>query len=91
MVKVREEIIDEIKRVGAEANRLAIELGTSKYKAYMLQKELDELNAYQQTCIDDLSKLAVKDEDLFKKIQAEYGEGTVDVETGEFLPSGQKQ
>lgn len=91
MAKIKDEVLNELKTIAVEANRLTTELGVITYRLSLLDNERIEAMKQQQECIERLNTLSKTDDELAAKIREEYGEGTVDMETGDFISPEQKQ
>lgn len=94
MPKLSEELLNEIRTVNADANRLISELGITTYRVTQAEAQLEDIRKQQRTCIQELDAVSAKDTALLAKLRSEYGEGMVDMETGEFVqdaPPAQQQ
>ena len=78
MTKVNQEYIDSIKEVQKNLQAIQIELGA-----------ISLLELKKKALFDAYVEQEEKVKEVTGKIQEEYGDGSVDLETGEFTPKEQ--
>ena len=74
--KLSEEELKQIKEIKQEYTNLALSLGELELQKANLDKEKTRLLNYQQHLLDKESELA-------QKLTEKYGNGTINIETGE--------
>ena len=53
----------------------------------ILESRIQEINLQKETLKDELKKLIQEENDLGKNLQQKYGDGSIDLEKGEFIPN----
>jgi hypothetical protein len=74
--KLSEEELQQIKEIKQEYANLAMSLGEVELQKSNLEKEKSRLLTYQD-------QLGTKETDLAKQLTEKYGNGTINIETGE--------
>jgi hypothetical protein len=80
MAKVSEEILNEIKDLRTEQGSLQAEMGS-------LGITKQEIKEREAAIYAELKELGSKAQESMSKIREEYGDGSVDLESGEFTPA----
>lgn len=75
--KLTEEELNEIKNLSNEFNQVFTNLG-------IVQSQIAELEARRDGVYEILGNLRDTESQLFQKLKEKYGEGVVDLKTGEF-------
>jgi septal ring factor EnvC (AmiA/AmiB activator) len=75
-----QEEIDELKELQATFKNLTEVSGVIEMQNYNIQLKKEQLKS-------SLQSLQEKESDLAKKLEEKYGQGSISLETGEFLPS----
>lgn len=75
-----QEEIDELKELQATFKNLTEVSGVIEMQNYNIQLKKEQLKS-------SLQSLQEKEADLAKKLEKKYGQGSISLETGEFLPS----
>ncbi len=75
-----QEEITELKELQATFKNLTEVSGVVEMQNYNIQIKKEQLKL-------NLQKLQEKEGDLAKKLEEKYGQGSISLETGEFLPS----
>tara|TARA_B100002019_G_C21075769_1_gene501269 strand:+ start:234 stop:488 length:255 start_codon:yes stop_codon:yes gene_type:complete len=75
-----QEEIDELKELQATFKNLTEVSGVIEMQNYNIQLKKEKLKS-------SLQSLQEKEADLAKKLEEKYGQGSISLETGEFLPS----
>lgn len=78
--KLTQEELEKIDNIGKNRNTLVTELGQIKLAEINLEKRTDAAEAY-------MDQLNTQENELAKYLEAKYGNGSVDIKTGEFIPS----
>ena len=53
----------------------------------ILESRLQEINLQKESLKDNLKKLIQEETDLGRNLQQKYGDGSIDLEKGEFIPN----
>jgi hypothetical protein len=78
--KFTDEEINKIKTVKDELQIIATSLGQIRIQQLNLKRTEDE-------AINKFNELTAKESELAKNLESKYGRGTLDIQTGEFIPS----
>jgi hypothetical protein len=79
-VLLQKEEIDSLLTIQNEQASLLNEFG-------QLEIQLQTLTLQKETLIKTLKDLQIKSQKLGKELQQKYGEGTINIESGEFIKS----
>ena len=80
MAKIKEEQLEQVKAFREAQTKLRLELGD-------LHLAMRNIKARQEALESEADEAEEKAGQLLNEIREEYGNGSVDVETGEFTPS----
>lgn len=78
-MKLTKEELDIIEGLKKNKDNFLIELGQIKYNEILL-------NERNENALSFLQKLKEQEVSVMKSLEDKYGKGTVNVETGEFIP-----
>jgi|APGre2960657404_1045060.scaffolds.fasta_scaffold00453_4 predicted nuclease with TOPRIM domain len=78
--KLLQEELQEISQIRAEYTNLYANLG-------LIQVKIKELEGESLSYYQGLEQLKEKETLVFEKLKQTYGNGTIDLETGEFKPT----
>jgi len=74
------EELQNLKQISDNLNAVTINLGT-------MEVQIHDLNSTKTQLLQELTKIKQSQEVLGKTLNAKYGTGTVDLESGEFVQS----
>jgi len=74
-----QEEIQSLKNIQSNQSLLIEQLGLLEYKVLILEKEKQKLKQTLQNQIET-------EEQIGKQLQQKYGDGSIDLEKGEFIP-----
>lgn len=80
--KLSQEELQEINQIRNEYNNLYSNIG-------LIQVKIKELEGESLSYYQGLENLRVKENELFQKLKEIYGNGTIDLESGEFKPTNE--
>ena len=80
MAKIKEEQLEQVNALREAQTKLRLELGD-------LHLAMRNIKARQEALETEVDEAEEKAGQLLNEIREEYGNGSVDVETGEFTPS----
>ena len=80
--KLTDEELKTIKEIQEQNQALALELGNLELTKIQVENRYDEL-------VDFYNKLKEKEQELGKELSDKYGNGTINLEAGEFVPNEQ--
>jgi len=84
--KLTSEELQQIKDMQAQYNKFVFELGSveAQLQNVIATKELIETE--KGNVLGDIKKLGEREKELVNGLQAKYGTGNIDIETGEITP-----
>ena len=84
--KLTSEELQQIKDMQAQYNKFVFELGSveAQLQNVLATKELIETE--KSNVLEDIKKLGEREKELVNGLQAKYGVGNIDIETGEITP-----
>jgi len=84
--KLTPEELQQIKDMQAQYNKFVFELGSveAQLQNVIATKELIETE--KSNVLEDIKKLGEREKELVNGLQAKYGTGNIDIETGEITP-----
>jgi hypothetical protein len=84
--KLTPEELSQIKDMQAQYNKFVFELGSveAQLQNVIATKELIETE--KSNVLVDIKKLGEREKELVNSLQAKYGTGNIDIETGEITP-----
>ena len=80
--KLSQEELQEISQIRGEYTNLYANIG-------LIQVKIKELEGESLSYYQGLDNLRVKENELFQKLKEIYGNGTIDLESGEFKPTNE--
>jgi predicted metalloenzyme YecM len=78
--KLTQEEIQQLKQIQQQTQSLALELGNLEITKIQIENRYDEL-------VEFYNQLKTKENEFGKILSEKYGNGTIDLEKGEFIPS----
>ena len=84
--KLTTEELSQIKEMQQQYNKFVFELGSveAQLQNVLATKELIETE--KSNVLEDIKKLGEREKELVNGLQAKYGTGNIDIETGEITP-----
>ena len=84
--KLTTEELSQIKEMQQQYNKFVFELGSveAQLQNVLATKELIETE--KSNVLEDIKKLGEREKELVNGLQAKYGVGNIDIETGEITP-----
>ena len=80
---------DELKKVANIQNgnsRIISELGQVELQLFLVNEELEKLEKMKSTLQVQFKNLQAEETELVSSLNEKYGVGTLDINTGEFVP-----
>ena len=84
--KFTEEELKSITEIQNGNSRIISELGQVELQLFLVNEELEKLDKMKSTLQIQFKNLQVKESELVSSLNEKYGIGTVDINTGEFVP-----
>ena len=86
-IKFTEEELTGIKTIRDENTSLILEFGQNELETYNLNTRLKELETEKQNLQSKYHQLQQQERELVQNLNTKYGAGTVDIESGVFIPN----
>jgi flagellar biosynthesis chaperone FliJ len=83
MAQLTPEELQQIKDLQSKYNQTIFEIGASEAQLIAFQQGIDKLQKAKEGLLSDLSTIEQKESELVKSLQEKYGQGEIDIETGE--------
>jgi hypothetical protein len=84
--KLNEEEIAQIKEMQQQYNKFVFELGSFEAQLADLANNKILVEEEKANVLKDIKSLASREKELLNALQAKYGVGNINIETGEILP-----
>jgi len=84
--KFTKEELDKITKIRDANEQTVIELGQIELQLLLVNEELAKLNEFKSTIQLQFKNIQAEEIELVTKLNEKYGKGTVDTNTGEFVP-----
>ena len=84
--KFTEEELKNITDIRNGNSRIISELGQVELQLFLVNEELEKLQEMKSTLQVQFKNLQVEEAELVGSLNEKYGIGTVDINTGEFVP-----
>ena len=84
--KFTQEEIEQIDNLQTQNNRIIFDLGQVELQMFLLNEELKNQQEKKSTLQIQFKNSQQEERDLVTKLNKKYGTGTVDINTGEFIP-----
>lgn len=85
-IKLSEEESAQINQLQSDYATITAQLGQLKIEQILLNTQLDRLKELESDFTKSYLELQTKEEEFAKQITTKYGEGDINLETGEFTP-----
>lgn len=85
-IKFTEEELKEILSLQDSYQKNLLKFGEHQIRGYMIEEEVNRLKQEENTLKKEYIDIQKKEADLLNKITEKYGEGSLDIATGEFIP-----
>ena len=86
MAKLTQEELQSIKDLQSKYNQTLFEIGVAEAQRIALSEQLEKLENNKSTLFKDLATIEQKESELTATLQTKYGQGNIDIETGEISP-----
>jgi oligoribonuclease NrnB/cAMP/cGMP phosphodiesterase (DHH superfamily) len=87
MSKLTQEEIQQIKELQTKYNQTILEIGASEAQLIIFQENIEKLTEAKKGLVSDLKTIEQKESELVKSLQEKYGQGNINIETGEITPA----
>ena len=86
MAKLTQEELQSIKDLQSKYNQTIFEIGAAEAQLIVFQENIEKLTEAKKGLVSDLKTIEQKESELVKSLQEKYGEGNIDINTGEISP-----
>jgi hypothetical protein len=87
MAQLTPEELQQIKELQSKYNQTIFEVGASEAQIIAFQQGIENLQKAKSGLVSDLKTIEQKESELVKSLQEKYGEGNIDINTGEITPA----
>lgn len=86
MKKITEQEMTELTQLRDQYSKTIFEIGQLQYEKYELENQLKTIDNELTGLYGDITSNYQRQDDYLIKIREKYGEGNLDIQTGEILP-----
>ena len=86
MAQLTQEELQSIKDLQSKYNQTLFEIGLTEAQRLALLDQVEKLETNKKTFLKDLETIEQKESELVKNLQEKYGQGNINIETGEITP-----
>jgi len=83
MAQLTQEELQSIKDLQSKYNQTILEIGAAEAQSIVFQENIEKLTEAKKGLVSDLKTIEQKESELVKSLQEKYGEGNINIETGE--------
>jgi oligoribonuclease NrnB/cAMP/cGMP phosphodiesterase (DHH superfamily) len=76
-----------IKELQTKYNQTILEIGAAEAQLIIFQENIEKLTEAKKGLVSDLKTIEQKESELVKTLQEKYGQGSINIETGEITPA----
>lgn len=88
-VKLSEQEVQKLQELQNNYAEITAQLGQIKIESIILNEQVKRLSELENSLTTKYLSIQNDEESFAKSISEKYGDGEINIETGEFLPSGQ--
>jgi phage host-nuclease inhibitor protein Gam len=86
MNKITEQEMTELTQLREQYSKTIFEIGQLQYEKHELENQLKTIDNELTGLYGDITSNYQRQDDYLTKIREKYGEGNLDIQTGEILP-----
>jgi phage host-nuclease inhibitor protein Gam len=86
MKKITEQEMTELTQLRDQYSKTIFEIGQLQYEKHELENQLKTIDNELTGLYGDITSNYQRQDDYLTKIREKYGEGNLDIQTGEILP-----
>ena len=83
MSQLTPEELQSIKDLQSKYNQTIFEIGAAEAQLIVFQQNIDKLQEAKKGLVSDLTTIEKKESELVASLQEKYGQGNINIETGE--------
>jgi prefoldin subunit 5 len=80
------EELQQIKDMQAQYNKFVFELGSIEVQLQNVNATKSAIETEKDNIVEDIKKLGEREKELIDALKGKYGEGSINIETGEITP-----
>ena len=88
-IKLTEQELKTLTELQENYATITAQLGQLKIETILLNEQLKRLNTLEETFTSKYLSIQADEEKFAKEISTKYGDGDINIETGEYLPTRQ--
>lgn len=88
-LKLSEQELQKVQELQTKYAEITAQLGQIKIESIIINEQLKRLNTLEDSLAAKYLAIQTEEEQFAKLISEKYGNGDINIETGEFLPAGQ--
>lgn len=88
-IKLTEQEVQKVQELQNNYATITAQLGQLKIEMILVNEQLKRLTELENTFTAKYLSIQTDEETFAKQISEKYGDGDINIETGEFLPEGQ--
>ena len=85
--KLTTEELQQIKEMQSQYNKFIFDLGSIEAQLQNVLATKVAIETEKNNVLEDIKKLGEREKELVNTLQEKYGNGSIDIETGEIIPS----
>ena len=85
--KIEKVDIESIKELRQKSSELIVKFGEVELEFIYVENRKNELNTYKAGLVKELTELQESEKTLTTDMETKYGQGNLNLETGEFTPA----
>jgi hypothetical protein len=86
-IKFTKEEMDRIQDLRNQGSKLMLVLGQAEAELFLARRRVDQIKDAKEQLTNRYITLQNAEQELVKDLNSKYGAGSVDVESGEFIPA----
>lgn len=86
-IKFTEDELKDILSLQDSYRKTLLKFGEHQVRGYMLEEEINRMKKVEETLKQEYVDIQTRESELLKTITEKYGEGSLDISTGEFIPT----
>ena len=83
-----EDDVTAVKNLQSQYARTTAQIGQVEIELHLLLKRLDQMKELREKLFTEYTGLQDQEQTLVKSLNEKYGDGILDIDSGNFIPSG---
>jgi predicted nuclease with TOPRIM domain len=85
--KVEQQDLDKLKELQLKYSEISSKLGQLKIEQFLLDQQTNRLKQIEESMFNEYTSLQKEEMSLAEEISKKYGNGQINIDTGEFITS----